>query len=257
MIIYKIVNNINNKIYIGLTTKDLSRRIAEHIRENKSYIQKALNKYGLESFTISVIDHAESKEILKEKEKYWIKFYNCKSPNGYNLTDGGDGLINPTQEVRDKISNTLMGHDATSGFTGHNHSKESLEKMSESLKVTMNKPEVKEKLSKANKDKPMKEATKKKISKSKKGKKRTDIVWNKNKKMKDINPNYINPMQGKKRPDLAELNKSRIGTKQSKETCDKRSKSLTGKPKSKEHLKNIAIAKAKKKKNKQNQKENK
>ena len=103
MIIYKIVNNINNKIYIGLTTKDLSRRVAEHIRENKSYVQKALNKYGLESFTISVIDHAESKEILKEKEKYWIKYYNCKSPNGYNLTDGGDGLINPTKETREKI----------------------------------------------------------------------------------------------------------------------------------------------------------
>jgi predicted GIY-YIG superfamily endonuclease len=47
MIIYKIQNNINGKIYIDLTTKDLSRRIAEHIAENKSYIQKALNKYGI------------------------------------------------------------------------------------------------------------------------------------------------------------------------------------------------------------------
>ena len=67
MIIYKIENKINGKIYIGLTTKDLSHRIAEHIRENKSYIQKALDKYGLESFAISIIDYADSIEVLKEK----------------------------------------------------------------------------------------------------------------------------------------------------------------------------------------------
>jgi len=48
MIIYKIKNNINGKVYIGLTTKDVSKRISEHIAENKSYIQKALNKYGLQ-----------------------------------------------------------------------------------------------------------------------------------------------------------------------------------------------------------------
>ena len=103
MIIYKILNKVNGKIYVGLTTKDLSRRIAEHIKENKSYIQKALNKYGLESFDISVIDHAEFRDTLCEKEKYWIQQFNSKSPNGYNLTDGGDGLINPTEETKKKI----------------------------------------------------------------------------------------------------------------------------------------------------------
>ena len=64
MIIYKIENNINGKIYIGLTTKDQCKRIAQHVIENKSYIQKALNKYGLQSFSISVIDEADSKEVF-------------------------------------------------------------------------------------------------------------------------------------------------------------------------------------------------
>lgn len=95
MIIYKIVNNINGKIYIGQTKNALSQRIAAHIRDNKTPVQKAINKYGLESFTISVIDEADSKEILKEKEKYWIKTLDCKIPKGYNIADGGDGKMSP------------------------------------------------------------------------------------------------------------------------------------------------------------------
>ena len=82
MIIYRITNNVNGKIYIGQTKKALSQRIAEHIKNNKTPVQKAINKYGLESFTILIIDEADTKEILNEKEKYWIKFLNCKIPNG-------------------------------------------------------------------------------------------------------------------------------------------------------------------------------
>ena len=69
MIIYKIENKINFKIYIGLTTKDLSQRISSHIKENKFYIQKALNKYGLQSLNITIIDCAQDRKILLEKEK--------------------------------------------------------------------------------------------------------------------------------------------------------------------------------------------
>jgi len=77
----------------------------------------------------------------------------------------------------------------------------------------------------------MKEETKKKIGDSNRGKKRINPVWNKNKIMKDINPNYVNSMQGKKRPDLTAINKARAGEKReySKERNLKISKSRTGK----------------------------
>jgi group I intron endonuclease len=244
MVIYKIVNNINEKVYIGLTTKDLSRRISEHIQENKSYIQRALNKYGLESFTISIIDCADTKEILKEKEKHWIKFYDCKAPNGYNLTDGGDGLINPSKSVRKQISKTLKGHPATSGFTGHTHKEESRKAISDGL-LNSKKAKKANKKKIGKKLKPLTKEVKDKINKSKTGKKRTDVIWNKNKIMKDINPDYVNSMQGKKRPDLAEMNKLNTGRKDSLETIEKKRLAAIGKPKTKEHLKNIAIAKAK------------
>jgi group I intron endonuclease len=103
MIIYKIVSKSNGKIYIGQTKYSLDKRIAQHIKDNKTPVQKAINKYGLESFEISIIDEADTRKELSEKEVYWIKELNSKAPNGYNLTDGGDGLINPTKETREKI----------------------------------------------------------------------------------------------------------------------------------------------------------
>jgi len=103
MIIYKIVSKLNGKIYIGQTKYSLDKRIAQHIKDNKTPVQKAINKYGLESFEVSIIDEADTRKELSEKEVYWIKELNSKAPNGYNLTDGGDGLINPTKETREKI----------------------------------------------------------------------------------------------------------------------------------------------------------
>ena len=207
MIIYKIENNINGKVYIGLTTKDLSKRIAGHIAENKSYIQKALNKYGLQSFAVSVIDSAESREILCEKERYWIQHYNCKAPNGYNLTDGGDGLINPSKVVRKKISRTLKKkHIVTKGFTRRKHTEDSKRKTSETLKKTFSSPKMRKKMSDSRKGRVISEEQKQKISKAKTGVKRTDVVWNKGLKMSSVT-DYVNPMKGKKRPDLSERNR--------------------------------------------------
>jgi group I intron endonuclease len=126
MLVYKIVNNITGKTYVGITSKKLSHRIAKHIKENKSYIQKALNKYGLSSFIISVIDTADNREILCKKERYWISILNCKTPNGYNQTDGGDGLINPSKEIRKRMEIATRGKRPDR--TGTHHTAEAKEK---------------------------------------------------------------------------------------------------------------------------------
>jgi len=103
MIIYKIQNKINGKIYIGKTIRDLNKRISEHL-ESKSYIGDALRKYGLECFDISIIDYAETREWLNDKEIEYINQYNCKHPNGYNLTDGGEGFASKhTEETKQKM----------------------------------------------------------------------------------------------------------------------------------------------------------
>ena len=120
MIIYKVTNKINGKIYIGQTTRPLNQRMSEHLANGRtSYFDRALRKYGIQSFDVDVIDNAETKEELNEKEKYYIEFFNCKVPNGYNLTDGGEGQLGVRR----------FGED--NSHWGKKHSKETKNKLSE------------------------------------------------------------------------------------------------------------------------------
>ena len=94
--IYKISNTINQKVYIGLTYRNITIRWREHknraINNYPGYLYNSMRKYGLSSFQIEQIDVGF--DDLKEKEKYWINYYNSTNPaNGYNLTLGGDGNL--------------------------------------------------------------------------------------------------------------------------------------------------------------------
>ena len=153
MIIYKLTNKINNKIYVGMTKYSVGKRVAQHIKsKKKTIIQNAINKYGIDSFIIEIIDSADTREALAEKEKYWIKKFNCKAPLGYNATDGGEGVVGSIQKVRDAISSAKKGISLTEEHkqalrkphkmteeglaaillanTGEKHSKETKKKMS-------------------------------------------------------------------------------------------------------------------------------
>lgn len=91
--IYKITNRINKKVYIGKTYTSVEQRWKEHLRDyNKTRCEKrplysAMNKYGIENFSIEQIEETSSPE---EREKYWIEKYGSFH-NGYNATLGGDG----------------------------------------------------------------------------------------------------------------------------------------------------------------------
>lgn len=92
--IYKIVNDINDKIYIGQTTRTIQVRWKEHLKESLNIrsnqpIYRAMRKYGNEHFTIDKIEEVDNNQ-LNEREQYWINYYNTYY-NGYNATFGGDG----------------------------------------------------------------------------------------------------------------------------------------------------------------------
>ena len=96
MIIYKVTNKINGKIYVGQTTRTLQHRKTQHICHAKNgYIKSAfanaLNKYGPENFTWEIIDTAETIEKLNEKEIYWIAKLESLVDfgHGYNCDTGG------------------------------------------------------------------------------------------------------------------------------------------------------------------------
>lgn len=81
MYIYKITNKLNNKIYIGqVYNKTIYDRFERHIKEasphSKSYVGRAIAKYGKENFICELLDTASSLQELNQKEIYWIAYYN-------------------------------------------------------------------------------------------------------------------------------------------------------------------------------------
>lgn len=97
MNIYKIKNKVNNKEYVGLTTKSIQERFQGHKytaeRDEGYYLHNAMRKYGIENFSIEHIDIAKDLKELKEKEIFYIRKFNTFN-NGYNLTKGGDFSAN-------------------------------------------------------------------------------------------------------------------------------------------------------------------
>ena len=72
MVIYKFENKINGKVYIGQTIQKLSKRISSHkYPSGNKYlpIDSAIRKYGIENFSITIIDHANSLFGYTEKKR--------------------------------------------------------------------------------------------------------------------------------------------------------------------------------------------
>lgn len=93
VVIYKIVNKVNGKVYIGQTIKSVKERFDSHRRASRRLpypLYKAFRKYGLENFEVEEITTARSLKKLDEKERYWIKFYKANNSSyGYNCSKGG------------------------------------------------------------------------------------------------------------------------------------------------------------------------
>ncbi len=149
--VYKIINLINGKVYIGKTS-DINNRWKKHIkiaknREKKAYqyLHKSINKYGVENFIIEELENNITEQEAFDREKFWIIFFNSRDPNvGMNLTDGGEGVSglkwnedsrdkirgsnnhnfgkHLTEDVKDKLSKSLSGE--RNGFFGKKHSEE-------------------------------------------------------------------------------------------------------------------------------------
>lgn len=89
-IIYKITNKVNGKSYIGQTRYTIEFRWKQHQhKKDNTYFHNAIHKYGIENFSIEVLEECNI-EDLNSREIYYIAKYDTFN-NGYNLTIGGDG----------------------------------------------------------------------------------------------------------------------------------------------------------------------
>ena len=144
--IYKITNLVNNKIYIG-KTKNIEKRWKRHIYLAKTgfkrHLYEAMRKYGIDNFSIEIIDECKDGEE-DIREKYWIrKTQSYKNTIGYNKSFGGEG------------GNT---------WSLNNHKKETSEKISEKSKGHKLSEEARKRIAESKKGKPLPKETREKIS---------------------------------------------------------------------------------------------
>lgn len=107
--IYKILNKINQKVYIGCTINSLQHRFNEHLyrcymTDSNSKLYNSIKKYGKENFEIILITECKLSEIYETEKKY-IKEYSSYE-DGMNSTFGGEGCLGyvHSPEIRKKIS---------------------------------------------------------------------------------------------------------------------------------------------------------
>jgi group I intron endonuclease len=120
-IIYKLSTYKSEKVYIGLTTKTLHKRMIQHKCCARDYglgpdakykshchcLYRAMNCYGFDTFVIEVIDRANTRAKLNDLERHYIREYNSVSPGGYNLTLGGADKLIFTPERRAEINKAI------------------------------------------------------------------------------------------------------------------------------------------------------
>jgi len=92
MLVYKITNLINGKMYVGQTTRPLNERWASHgsrAFKQGMAINYAIEEFGRSSFKIEPLEKCGSVEELWQAEQDWIKRLDTLTPNGYNIQRGG------------------------------------------------------------------------------------------------------------------------------------------------------------------------
>lgn len=114
MLIYKITNDVNNKLYIGQTTKTLQERIQGHHNSMVSgvdtHLYRAIRKYGWDKFHFEIIATATTQEDLDYLEAMFIQKYDTIS-NGYNMAPGGSQNVMTSPTVASKHAKTMRSAD--------------------------------------------------------------------------------------------------------------------------------------------------
>lgn len=167
--IYKIVNLVNNKIYVG-SAKNIKQRWGVHLNDfkkgvNSQYLQRSWNKHGEDNFKFEVIEYCPLNALL-EREQYWMDFYDvCNTDKGFNiaLIAGSSSGVKRSAESIEKMrkSKKEWYKDPVNRYSTGKFWRESSPERLE---------EAKQKLRQANLGKKHTEESKSKCSLSRKGK---------------------------------------------------------------------------------------
>ena len=110
--VYALIDGTCDFEYVGQTTKTVEERFNQHAKAN-TRIGYAIRARGKEMFVVAVLKVCTGKDELDFWERHFIKSRNTKAPNGYNLTDGGEGVVGWTDEMRARVSEANTGKKRT------------------------------------------------------------------------------------------------------------------------------------------------
>lgn len=142
----------SGKSYIGISSKSAEVRLRSHLKAVNggaaTLLCRAWRKYG--DPVLTVLAEVEDSELF-EAEKRAIVAFKTKTPNGYNTTDGGEGVIGyeHTDEARANIGRAQRGNTNASGGKGKVISVEQRNKIAESSKGRLFSAETRDKISAA------------------------------------------------------------------------------------------------------------
>jgi group I intron endonuclease len=123
--VYMHTNKINNKVYVGITSRNPEERWGNrgnnYTQDKQPVFYNAIQKYGWDGFEHIIFAENLTEFEAKQMEIKLIALYqtNCrryKNPElGYNMTDGGDGTVGRlcTEETKRKISDKAKGRKFT------------------------------------------------------------------------------------------------------------------------------------------------
>lgn len=107
--VYCHINKINGKKYIGITKygDEPHKRWHGGSGSTQTYFGRAINKYGWDNFEHTILKPHLTKDEALSQEQYYIKEYHTWTQDpecwGYNVTPGGEGHSNPSEETREKM----------------------------------------------------------------------------------------------------------------------------------------------------------
>tara|TARA_R110000868_G_scaffold122229_1_gene323878 strand:+ start:463 stop:1035 length:573 start_codon:yes stop_codon:yes gene_type:complete len=166
--IYRIAHKVSGMCYVGQSV-DISSRWRQHLTPNKSCIGQAIAAEP-DQFTFEILEEC-SKEMMNEREKHWIEFYNCVHPSGYNKTSGGSSSTEVSEDTKKKISEMMKGKTKSdehkkklSAVVRGPVSDETLKRMSAASKNRIQSEESRQKKSEALKGRTPSDETKQKMS---------------------------------------------------------------------------------------------
>ena len=211
-----------NKFYVGVTHQDVYKRIRQHKRGKKQFIDKEINRIGWDgNWDWWIVEENVPFNLITKREQYWIHFLNAIYPNGYNQTIGGIKHFKHSKNTLEKMSKSHIGKKCAP-FTEEHKANISKSRTGEK-NPNYGKPAW-------NRGIPCTEDAKRKISEKLKGRKRPD----QSEKMKgENNPNFGKPKTDEQKAKISKANKGKTawnkGIPRSEETKAKISKAHQGK----------------------------